>query len=135
MVYMDKYDLCKEIGQCFGDYWKEGERYCIDNGEETFRYKTPEALLSDWVETLIHQHIASEGDVGANWEEEVKFIYENVLEKYPVGVRPYKGKTKRKYKAEVYVSNGTPHGKMKYLGVYDYIIDAIEAVWKFKNII
>jgi hypothetical protein len=24
---------------------------------------------------------------------------------------------------------------MKYLGVYDNIIDAIEAVWKFKNII
>ncbi len=132
---MNKYELCKEIGQCFGKYWIEGERYYIDNGDDLFRYKNPEELLADWVETLIHQHIDSEGDAGANWEEEVRFIYEDVLKKYPKGVRCYKGKTKITYTAEVYVADGTPHGQMKYLGRYDRIIDAIEAVWKFKNII
>jgi hypothetical protein len=100
-----------------------------------FRYKTPEELLADWVETLIHQHIASEGDAGANWEKEVKFIFECVLNKYPKGVRCYKGKTKTTYTAEAYVADGTLHGKMEYLGRYNNIIDAIEAVWKFKNII
>lgn len=132
---MNKYSLCKEIGESFGDYWKEGKIYCIDNGDEVFRYKTPESLLADWVETLILQHISAEGDVGVNWEDEVRFVYEEVLNKYPVGVRPYKGKKVTKYKAEVYVNNGTPHGKMLYLGVYDCIIDAIKVVWKFKNII
>lgn len=132
---MDKYELCKEIGQCFGTYWMEGELHCIDNGDEVFRYKTLEELLGDWVETLIHQHIASDGDGGANWEEEVKFIYEDVLKKYPKGIRCWKGKTKTRYKAEAYVNNGTPHGKMEYLGTYDCITDAIKAIWKFKNII
>lgn len=132
---MNKYDLCKEIGQCFGDYWEQDGMYFIDNGDEVFKYKTPEALLADWVETLIHQHIASDGDVGADWEDEVKFIYEDVLHKYPVGVRKYKGKYVQKYKAEVYVNNGKPHGKMLYLGAYNSIIDAIAEVWKFKNII
>lgn len=132
---MDQCELCKEIGECFGDYYIEGERCCIDNGDEVFRYKTPKALLADWVDTLVHQHIASEGDVGANWEKEVKFIYENVLKKYPLGVRPYFGKAKTKYKAEVWIRGNNTRGKMLYLGVYDHIIDAIESVWKFKNII
>ena len=132
---MDKYSLCKEIGQCFGEYWETDGKYFIDNGEEVFKYKTPELLLKDWVDTLILQHISSDGDAGANWEKEVKYIYEDVLNKYPVGVRPYKGKHCTKYKAEVYVSNGKPHGKMLYLGVYESIIDAIKVVWEFKNII
>ena len=132
---MNKYSLCKEIGQCFGDYWEQGGMYFIDNGDEVFKYKTPEALLRDWVETLILQHIASGGDVGANWESEVRFIYEDVLDTYPTGVRKYAGKKVSKYKAEVYVNNGTPHGKMLYLGVYESIIDAIAKVWEFKQII
>ena len=41
---------------------------------------------------------------------------------------------KTTYKAEGYVSNGTPHGKMVYLGGFDSIIDAICAVWKHNGI-
>lgn len=133
---MNKYDVCKEIGAHFGHYWTEGPNvHAIYNGDETFKYKTPEALLDDWVETLIHQHIASKGEGGANWENEVRFIYEDVLKRNPTGVRIYEGKRKTTYIAEAYMSDGTRHGKMIYLGRYNFIIDAIEAVWKYKNII
>ena len=131
---MNKDRLCKEIGQCFGEYYEQYGKYYIDNGDEVFTYKTQEDLLADWVDTLIYQHIASEGAVGANWEKEVRFIYYEVLKKNPVNVRSY-GKKIVKYKAEVSARNTNTGGKMLYLGAYENIIDAIEQVWKYKNII
>ena len=132
---MNKFELCKEIGECFGDYWEKDGKYFIDNGDEVFEYKTPEALLEDWADTLVAQHISCKGEEGGNWEKEVRFIYNEVLNKMPNSVRASKGKKKTKYKVEVYTYNGQPHGKMVYLGVYENIIDAIEKVWKFKGII
>ena len=117
--------LAREIGNCFGEFFEENNKFCIDNGEEIFRYDTEKDLLADWVETLIEQHRDSNGEDGANWDEEVEFIYENVIGEYPKGVRPYRGKTKTTWKAEMYINNGTKHGKMAYLGGFKSIIDAI----------
>ena len=125
--------LCKEIGDCFGEFFEENNQLCIDNGETVFRYKTEKALLTDWVDTLVYQHRDCNGKAGGNWEEEVRFIYEKVLRRYPRCVRAYRGKTKTTYKAEVCVPDGTPHGKMLYLGGFTSMIDAICAVWDFKR--
>lgn len=127
-------ELCKEIGSCFGDYFEENNYLCINNGEETFRYQTEKELLADWVDTLVLQHHACNGEDGCNWENEVLFIYENVICKNPKGVRTYRGKKKTTYRAEGYVSDGTPHGTMIGLGTFYSIIDAICAVWKHNGI-
>ncbi len=126
-------ELCKEVGNCFGEYFEEDNQLCIDNGVKIFRYNTEKELLGDWVETLISQHLSCNGQSGGNWEKEIAFIYESVLGKYPKGVRPCHGKKKTKYKAEAYVNDGTPHGAMRYLGVYDSIVDAVGAMWEHKG--
>lgn len=87
-------ELCKEIGNCFGDYFEENNYLCINNGEENFRYKTEKELLADWVDTLVLQHHACNRESGGDWENEVRFIYEDVIGKYPKGVRVYRGKKK-----------------------------------------
>lgn len=126
--------LCHEIGDIFGRYFEENGQVCIDNGEKVFRYNSEKDLLTDWVDTLVSQHLACNGESGGNWEDAVTFIYKDVIGKYPTGVRPYNGKKKVRYKAESYAPTGTPHGVMVYLGTFDSIIDAIGAVWKHKGI-
>ena len=128
--------LCKEIGNFFGEYFEENNQLCIDNYDKVFRYNTEKELLVDWVDTLIcnHYDCKENGNIADSWEKEVRYIYEDVLGKYPVGVRLYNGKKKKRYVAEGYVSDGSMHGKMKYLGTFDSIIDAICAVWKHKGI-
>lgn len=73
--------LCKEIGDCFGDYFEENNQFCIDNGEKVFRYDSEKELLTDWVDTLVSQHISCGGESGGNWSDEITFIYENVIGK------------------------------------------------------
>ena len=126
--------LCEEIGSCFGDFFEENNQLCIDNGEKIFRYDTAKELLSDWVETLVYQHHSCNGEDGCNWEYEIRFIYEDVIGKYPTGVRCYDGKKKKRYKAEGYISDGRPHGKMVYLGTFDSIVDAVCSMWKHNGI-
>lgn len=129
---MEVKELCKYIGNFYGKYFEENGQLCIDNYEKVFRYNTEKELLKDWVNTLVCSHYydcilpASPID---SWEHEIRFIYENVIGKNPKGVRIYRGKTKNRYVAEGYVADGTPHGKMKYLGTFDSITEAICAVW------
>ena len=133
---LDAKTLCKEIGNFFGEYFEENNQLCIDNYEKIFRYDTEKELLADWVNTLVcnHYDCKTNGNIADSWEKEVRYIYEDVLGKYPTGVRAYHGKTKNNYIAEGYVSNGTSHGKMVYLGKFDSIVDAICAVWEHKGI-
>jgi hypothetical protein len=121
-------ELSREIGNCFGQFFEENNQFCIDNGEEIFRCDTEKELLTDWVDTLIEQHIDNNGKDGANWDKEVEFIYENVIGAFPRGIRPYRGKTKTTWKAEVFINDGTRHGKMVYLGGFPSIIKAIHTL-------
>lgn len=127
--------MCMEIGNVFGEYFEENNQFCIDNGEQVFRYNTEKELLTDWVETLVLQHISCNGEEGGNWENEVKFIYENVIGKYPTGIRFYNGVRKKRYVVQGYVADGTLHGKMEYLGTFDSLIDAICVIWKHKGVL
>ena len=133
---MEQRALCKEIGNFFGDYFEENNQLCIDNGENIFRYNTEKELLADWADTLVCNHYDCKynGNIADSWEKEVRYIYEDVLGKYPAGVKLYNGKKKKRYVAEGYVSDGSAHGKMEYLGTFDSIVDAICAVWKHKGI-
>ena len=125
-------ELCIDIGNFFGDYFEESGKLCIDNYEQVFKYDTPAELLVDWVDTLVLNHMdcKESGSIGDTWEKEVRFIFEEVLRKYPKGVRPYHGKSKTSYKAEVYKQDGTPHGSMVYLGTFDSLIEAMYSIMK-----
>ena len=124
---MNKFDLCKEIGGFFGDFFIDSEKLCIDNGEEVFRYDTPDDLLKDWIDTLImHQHDTF-GDPSGNWEKEIVFIYTDVLKKLPAGIRAVDNKYGRTWYSYVDVADGSRHGKNLHLGNYSSIVDAIYA--------
>lgn len=126
-------ELCESIGACFGEYFEENAQHHIDNGEENMHYSSREELLTDWVDTLVEQHISCNGAEGANWEKEVVFIFENVIGKYPKSIYPIRGKKGTTYKAEVYVADGSAHGKMLHLGNFKSVIGAINAVWKHQG--
>jgi hypothetical protein len=132
---MNKRTLCREIGYYFGIYFEEGGLYCIDNGEQVFRYDSTDKLLADWVDSLVENHhdtIDNNDGCNNSWEKEIIFIYSEVIGKYPVGVRPYFGKRKTTYSAYVDVPvEGNPHGKNIHLGTYDSIVDAIYARRKY----
>lgn len=119
--------LCKEIGDFFGVYFEMNGKFCIDNGEKVFQYDTPEALLTDWVTTLVMHQQAVEGDPSGNWEAEIQFIYREIIRKPPTGVAMVSGKKGVRWKAYLDVSNGTLHGKTLHLGTYESIVDAISA--------
>ncbi len=131
---MNEEKLAKEIGDFFGKYFEEDQLYCIDNGENVFQYESPQELLSDWVDTLIcHQH-DTEGDPSGNWEDEIIFIHESVMKKWPVGIRPYYGKAGYAWKSSVDVTIPEEtglHGKNLFLGTYPTIVDAIYARKEF----
>ena len=75
---MNKYNLCKTIGDFFGDYFEENNQFCIDNGEEVFRYNTRDELLKRWVDTLVwHQHDTF-GDTSEIGKKKL-FIYIKIL--------------------------------------------------------
>ena len=126
-IEQEKINLCYEIGHFFGCYFEENGQMCIDNGDEVFRYNTPDELLADWVETLIQSHIAPEG-FSNNWEKEILFIYTNCMKKHPVGVRKVEGKKGTVWNAYYDVPNPNhPHYKAVHLGTYSSLIDAIWA--------
>lgn len=139
---MEKQNLCKQIGQTFGDYFEEDGQLCIDNGENIFRYNNPDELLADWVDTLVQQQIAidsAENDNGNQdfsryWENEVIYIYEQVIGKYPVGVKRL-ANTKLgnacRWKCYVDVGFGKYQSKTIHLGIYSSVVDAIAARQEF----
>ncbi len=134
---MDKRELCKEIGNFFGDYFEENGQLCIDNFESIFRYDTEDALLTDWVDTLVESHRDTMGnpksairEINDGWEKEILFIYQEVIGKYPAGVRAVEGKEGTKWGCSVDVTvpgETSAHGKNLYLGTYGSIVDAIFA--------
>ena len=125
-------DLCKEIGNAFGTFFEDGGALCIDNGDKVFRYGSEKELLADWVDTLVSQQVESSGDEGCQWEDEIRYIYNTVLCKSPKGVRIRRAKGRIRFVAEVYRSDGSPHGKMLYLGTFDSMAEAIYATWNAK---
>ena len=62
--------LSKVIGEFFGTYKAEGGKLIIDNGEQVFEYESAEALLKDWLSTLVESQKC--GD--SNWSAEIAFI-------------------------------------------------------------
>lgn len=134
---MNKATLCKQIGDFFGTYFEENGQYCIDNGAKVFRYDTHDALLADWVDTLVENHHDTAGnspslyiDINDSWEKEIVFIYSEVIGKLPVGIR----KAAKGWQCSIDVQEyGNPHGKNLYLGTYSSIVDAIFARKQFSN--
>ncbi len=131
---MNEKDVAMQIGNFFGSYYEKDNQYCIDNGDQVFRYDSPKELLIDWLDTLVsHQH-ATKGDLSANWEKEIIYIYESVLEEWPAGVQPYRGRTGTSWRSSMDVSvigEIDPHGKSLFLGTYPTIVDAITARKEF----
>lgn len=124
---MNKMELCKKIGSFFGDFFVDSEKLCIDNGESIFRYGTPEDLLKDWLDTLImHQHDTL-GDPSGCWEQEIVFIYTDVLQKLPTGIRAVDSKGGRSWNCYIDVADGSRHGKHLHLGNYSSIVEAMYA--------
>ena len=77
---IDLVKLCAEIGNWYGDFFIEEERYCIDNGMEVFKYDTPTELLQDWLSTLECSYKEDEFTVPAIpqsnwiWAKEIEII-------------------------------------------------------------
>lgn len=134
---MDKREVCKEIGSFFGEYFEENGQLCIDNFERVFRYDTEDALLADWVDTLVESHRDTADnpkseirEINDGWEKEILFIYQEVVGKYPAGVRAVVGKEGTKWGCSVDVTvpgDTSAHGKNLHLGTYGSIVDAIFA--------
>lgn len=82
----DKHVLAKEIGNFFGTYFEENGQFCIDNYDSVFRYDTVDALLIDWVNSLIENQYDNE-DLAGYWDKEVEFIYTQVIGKLPDGIQ------------------------------------------------
>lgn len=123
---MKKRKMCEKIGNFFGTFSVAGDgKLCIDNGDGTFYYTDEDALLTDWLETLIeHQR-----DGGSIWEEEIKYIYSDVLHSHPCSVYPVNNRDGVRWKSAGYGPDG---GKQQYhLGTYVSIVDAISAQWEF----
>ncbi len=131
---LDEKQIAREIGDFFGRYFEEDQCYCIDNGDEIFRYDSIKELLTDWVDTLVdHQH-STDGDPSGDWDEKIIFIYENVIQKWPVGVRPYYGKKDVTWCSAIDVSvpgETSAHGKSLSLGIYPTLAGAIKARQEF----
>lgn len=132
----DKYQLAKEIGNFFGSFYEQNGKFCINNYSEIYRYDSVDALLTDWVDTLVaHQH--DNKDLSGYWEAEIEFIYKEVIGKYPLGIRAGESKTMGKAWL-VSIDVTTPnhaHGKNLHLGTYDSIVDAIYARKEFEAIL
>lgn len=75
---MNKYELCKEIGNWFGDFFKENGKLCIDNHEKIFKYNTEDELLIDWLDTLIEADKATGDDY---FVDVITFIQTKILNK------------------------------------------------------
>lgn len=114
--------LCKEIGDFFGEYEEEDGRISVDTGDNVYEYSGYSEMLADWVDTLIEAQKTG----GGIWEEEILFIFFDVMKKKPKGVRKVQGKRTAKWKAYVDICNSDfPHGKNLHLGSYDTIAEAI----------
>lgn len=125
---IDKQELAQEIGNFFGTYFLQDGQFCIDNYDTVYRYDSVDALLTDWVNSLV-EHQNDNPDLSGYWEAEIDFIYSQVIGKYPEGVRPVENKTKDKtWKASIDVKDpSNPHGKNLHLGTYASIVDAVIA--------
>lgn len=129
----DKVELARSIGDFFGSYYETNGKFCIDSGSDVFTYDSIDALLVDWVETLVESHhdahyIDEQGNEHNSWENEIVFIYSDVIGKFPTGVRPVDNKEGRTWKSsvDVYKPGETPsHCKNFHLGTHTSIVDAI----------
>ena len=74
----NKKEMCKEIGNWFGDFFEEEGKLCIDNGEEIFRYNTEDELLADWLITLVESDKATGEDA---WKDMITFIETEIVNK------------------------------------------------------
>ena len=62
--------LSRVIGEFFGAYKAEKGKFIIDNGERIFEYESAEALLRDWLSTLVESQKCGSSD----WSAEIAFI-------------------------------------------------------------
>ena len=73
-----------------------------------------------------------------SWEKEILFIYEEVLKKYPTGVRPVrtgKGGTVWSASMDICLPDAGAHGKNFHLGSWPTIVGAIHARWNFEQLV
>jgi len=127
---ISKIDLAKEIGFYFGTYFEENNQLCIDNGENIFRYADVDALLIDWLDTIIlnhhdNYHLDEHGNEWDSWEKEIVFIYTDVIGKLPDGIRFVDNKKGRNWQTFAEVSDRNDEHKTFFLGMYSSIVDAI----------
>jgi len=127
---ISKMDLAEEIGSYFGTYFEENNQLCIDNGEKIFRYADVDALLIDWLDTIILNHhdnyrLDENGNERDSWEKEIEFIYTDVIGKLPDGIRFVDNKKGRTWQSFAEVSDRNDHHKTFFLGTYSSIVDAI----------
>ena len=73
---MNKFEVCEEIGNWYGKYLTEDIYLCIDNGQNVFKYETADALLIDWVDTLIAENKATGKDF---WGDVIEFIHKEIM--------------------------------------------------------
>lgn len=140
-IEMRKQTIAKEIGNYFGSFFEADGKYCIDNYEQVFRYDSLNALLTDWVDTLVENHHDNANNppfsnINDSWEDEIVFIYSEVIGKFPPGVRQSYNKYEEarwQSSVDVYLPGQTgTHGKNLHLGTYASIVDAMFARREFE---
>lgn len=139
---LNKETIAKDIGCFYGTYFEENNQFCIDNYEKVFRYDSVDALLKDWLDTIIishhdEHHFDEEGREWDSWEKEILFIYENVIGKYPEGICCIPESRGANWTSCMTVSvpvNGSERKMDLDLGSYLSIVDAIYAQEEFQEI-
>ena len=73
---MIKREVCEEIGFWYGEFFTEDIYLCINNGQHVFKYETEDALLIDWLDTLIEEDKATGRPT---WADVIEFIKNEVV--------------------------------------------------------
>lgn len=97
-----KLQLAVDIGNWYGEYLGG---FRINNGERVYEYKTVDALLIDWLDTLVEESLAD----GRNWNDEMEFIV-NHCDVHLKNIIPYKKKD-GSYNYSVLVNPKNPEKK------------------------
>lgn len=117
-------ELCKDIGQHYGEFFEENEQLCIDTGESVFRYDSEQELLLDWMDTLIEETVAD----GSDWSSELQEIAAR-CNKSIRGVRIYFGKKRNSYTATIDLpkNKGSKKTLQFSCGTFNTLAEALKA--------
>lgn len=123
-------EICKFIGERYGSFYQKGPyTLVIESGGDSYRYSSPKELLTEWSDTLLHDHAHGEELP----EEYTAFLFDYIGAKQ-IGVRMVKGESRITWAAQV-KPDVVLFGRIApvFIGSYPTMADAICAKQMFER--